>query len=226
MNRLGWACVEATASILQPRDREVVLGDLAEFEAGFWRGFYDVLGVAARRQLPLWKSWRPWAASLCLAWPASLFLMGNSVAVTGTLLYTGQWSEGLSQLGLLTMWALAAGITVASISQKTIWASALAFVIPYCFCLSLWPGSWLGAMRLLLFVAPAVGGAWLARSHKQLVCKWAVLISVAAGKAPLMALMHSPRYGWYGLGTLLPPLYLAFMTLQTKRTVSAGRASG
>jgi hypothetical protein len=225
MNGVGWVCVEAAAGLLEPREREVLLGDLAEFEVGFWRGLTDVLGVAVRRQLLLWKSWRPWAASLGLAWPASLFLMGNSVAVSGALLYAGQWREGLWQFGLLTVWALAAGITAASISQKTIWASALAFLIPCCFCLSLWPGSWLGAMRLLLFFAPAIGGAWLARSHQQLVCKWAVLLSVAAGKAPLMALMHSPKYGWYGIGTLLPPLYLAFMTLQVKRTASAGRAS-
>ena len=63
-------------------EREVVLGDLAETDRGMWRGLGDVLGLAARRQLALWRSWRPWAASFGLALPASLFLMGCSVAAS------------------------------------------------------------------------------------------------------------------------------------------------
>ena len=62
----------------------MVLGDLAEMDCDVWRGLGDVLGLVARRQLALWRSWRPWAASVGLALPASLFLMGCSVAASAS----------------------------------------------------------------------------------------------------------------------------------------------
>ena len=80
---MRWRCIEATAGLLPPLDREVVLGDLAETDSSLWRGLVDVLSLAAHRQLPLWKGWGPWAASIGLALPASLFLMGWSVAASG-----------------------------------------------------------------------------------------------------------------------------------------------
>jgi len=210
LNRLGWMCVEAAARMLEPRDREAVLGDLTEVAVGFWGGLSDVLGLALRRQARLWTSWRPWAASVGLAWPASLFLMGNSVAVSGTLLHGGQWRDGLWQLVLLSIWALAAGFTVSSISQKTIWASALACALPYCFCLSLWPGSWLGALRLLLFIVPALVGAWLGSRQKELAHKWAMAAALVGLWAPVMGSVHG---GWYELGVIWPSLYLYSMIL-------------
>src|SRR5215472_3369754 len=82
MSSKGWRCIEAAAGLLAPHEREVVLGDLAESDRKLWRGLSDVLSLAARRQLALWKGWRPWAASLGLALPASLFLMGWSVAAS------------------------------------------------------------------------------------------------------------------------------------------------
>src|SRR5215831_20695423 len=81
----GWRCIEAAAGLLAPLEREMVLGDLAELDRGVWRGLGDVLGLAARRQLSLWRNWRPWVASVGLALPASLFLMGWSVAATGAV---------------------------------------------------------------------------------------------------------------------------------------------
>jgi hypothetical protein len=79
----GWRCIEVAAGLLTPLEREVVLGDLVESDCGVWRGLGDVLDLASRRQLALWRSWRPWAASFGLALPASLFLMGWSVAASG-----------------------------------------------------------------------------------------------------------------------------------------------
>jgi hypothetical protein len=52
---MRWRCVEAAAVLLAPVEREVVLGDLAETECSVWRGLGDVLSLAARRQLALWK---------------------------------------------------------------------------------------------------------------------------------------------------------------------------
>jgi hypothetical protein len=36
-------------------EREVVLGDLAETDRDVWHALGDVLGLAARRQLSLWR---------------------------------------------------------------------------------------------------------------------------------------------------------------------------
>jgi hypothetical protein len=82
MTGAGWSYVEAAAGMLAPLEREAVLGDLAESDRGAWSGLKDVLGLAARRHLELWTSWRPWAASFGLALPASLFLMGCSLAAS------------------------------------------------------------------------------------------------------------------------------------------------
>lgn len=225
MNGFAWACVEAAAGMLEPREREIALGDLAEFEVGFWRGLWDVLGLALRRQAALWRSWRPWVASVALAWPGSLFLMGNSVAISGALLHGGQWKEGLWRLGRLTIWALAAGYAAGAISRKTIWASALAFLLPCCFCLSLWPGSWLGATRLLLFVAPAFVGAWLGLRRERLVREWAMLASMAALlAAPLTGGVRLQHLQWYEAGVLWPAIYLYWIGF--KAIKRRGRGAG
>src|SRR6185437_16828721 len=103
-------------ALLAPLDREVVLGDLAETELSVWRGLRDVLSLAAPRQLALWKGWRPWAASIGLALPASLFLMGWSVAASGAVASVlGQPAQlsllglSVSELLLVTCWAWMAG---------------------------------------------------------------------------------------------------------------------
>jgi len=58
MTSAGWSFVAVAAQLLESREREVVLGDLMETRESAWRGFLDVLGLAVRRQLLLWKSWR------------------------------------------------------------------------------------------------------------------------------------------------------------------------
>src|SRR5580658_236029 len=116
MTGAGWNCVEAAAGMLEPREREWMLGDLAESDRGVWSALWDVLGLAARRHLELWASWRPWAASFGLALPASLFLMGCSVAASWELSdlfrrpVTASLLEiSLSKILLLICWGWMAG---------------------------------------------------------------------------------------------------------------------
>ncbi len=54
---LEWAgnASEASAELLAPLEREVVLGDLAETDREDWRGLGDVLSLVALRQLELWR---------------------------------------------------------------------------------------------------------------------------------------------------------------------------
>ena len=86
MSAFSLQITEAVARLLTPAEREAVLGDLAEARCGLWRSLAEVLGFAARRQIFLWRSWRPWAASCGLALPVSLFLGGFSLGTVSTVL--------------------------------------------------------------------------------------------------------------------------------------------
>ena len=208
----GWRCVDAAAGLLAPVEREVVLGDLAEMNRGAWCGLGDVLGLAVRRQLSLWRSWRPWAASVGLAMPASLFLMGWSVAASGAVVSLVQeptpalaWAS-FYRLFLVICWAWMAGFAVGSVAGGTLWASVLACCAPCVHCLSLWPGHGVSFLRLLVFLLPGVWGVWRGRRELRLGLKSAVFLAVMTTLAPLTW----GKGGWvYGCWLLWPGLYLA-----------------
>src|SRR5260370_1087098 len=189
----GWRCLEAATGLLAPLEREVVLGDLVEMDRGAWRGLGDVLGLAARRQLALWRSWRPWAASLGLSLPASLFLMGWSVAASGAVAsLLGEQAKAhllwpsLSRLFLVISWAWMTGFVVGAVSRGTIWASVLGCCAPCVYCLSEWPGHGLSGLRLLIFVLPGLWGVWRGRRDLQLGLGWAIFLAATAALAPLL----------------------------------------
>jgi hypothetical protein len=208
----GWRCIEAAAGLLAPPEREVVLGDLAEKDCGAWRGMDDVLGLAARRQLEMWKSWKPWAASFGLALPASLVLMRWSVeasgAVASLLGEPGQarllWLS-LSRLFLVIFWAWMAGFVVGAVSRGTLWASVLGSCGPCLYCLSEWPGHGLSGLRLLIFVLPGLWGVCRGRRDLRLGLNWAVFLAAVATLAPMMW----GKSGWmHGCWLLWPGWYL------------------
>jgi hypothetical protein len=210
-----WRCVEAAAVLLAPMEREVVLGDLAETNRSVWRGLGDVLNLAARRQLALWKGWRPWASSIGLALPASLFLMGWSVAASGAVAsLVGEPAQlsalglSLSRLFLVTCWAWMAGFVVGSVSRGTLWASALACCGPCLHCLSLWPGHGLSFLRLLVFLLPGLYGVWRGRLEFRIGLSVAVFLAAAGA----LAFLISGKGGWiYSSSLLWPGLYLTAM---------------
>ena len=218
---MGWRCIEAAAGLLAPLEREAVLGDLAETDRSAWRGLGDVLGLAARRQLAPWRSWRPWAASFGLAWPASLFLMGSSVAASGAvarlLVEPAQahllWLS-LSRLFLLISWAWMAGFVVGAVSRGTLWASLLGCFGPCLYCLSKWPGHGFSGLRLLIFVLPGLCGVCRGRRDLRLGIGSAVFLAAMAALAPLMW----GKGGWmHGCCLLWPGWYL---TATARRSTS------
>lgn len=210
--QLGWRCVEAAAVLLAPREREVVLGDLAEMDRGAWRGLGDVVGLAARRQLALWRSWRPWAASLGLSLPASLLLMGWSVAASGAVGgLIGEPAQArwlwlsVSRLFLVTCWAWMAGFAVGSVSRGALWASVLACLGPCVHCVSLWPGHGLSFLELLVFVPPGVWGVWRGCRVQRLDVSLAVFLAAVG----TFAFLISGKGGWmYSCSLLWPGFYL------------------
>lgn len=209
---MGWRCIKASAELLAPREREVVLGDLAETDRKDWRGLGDVLSLVALRQFALWRSWRPWAASAGLALPASLFLMGCSLAASRAIsdLLVEPSSAPLlwrfvSRLFLLTCWAWMTGFAVSIVSQGTLWASLLGCFAPCLYCLSKWPGHGFSALQLLIFLVPELWGAWQGRRARRLGIDWAIFLAAMAMLTPLMW----GKGGWmYGCWLLWPGCYL------------------
>ena len=172
MTSAGWSFVEVAAQLLESREREVVLGDLMETRESAWCGFLDVLGLAVRRQLLLWKSWRPWLASFGLAFPGSLLLMGFSISVsqtyqklvsstvfnaTGLTLGPG-FTLLLCNVLLLVAWSWTGGFVIGSVSRRTVRVSAVLSFVPCVFCLARFRVESLSRFCLLLFMLPAIWG--------------------------------------------------------------------
>src|ERR1700750_3381413 len=102
-----WSLVEFAARPLSRDEREAVLGDSLEAGDGAWQTLSGVLGFVFRRQILLWKSWRPWLAVFVFGLPGSVLLMYVSVSVTCTFdrlmgLQVGHWAptghEGFAML--------------------------------------------------------------------------------------------------------------------------------
>lgn len=211
----AWSCVEAASLLLRRDEREAVLGDLAEAEESVASALLAVLNLVLRREMQLWTSWRPWAASFGLALPASLFLMGFSLAASdgfarlirvplaGRIAFP-LLAIPLGRFVLLICWGWMAGFAVGSISRRTLWASALACCAPCVFCLAEWPGTWVAGLQLLLFLAPALWGVWCAQRKTRLGVLWAVFLAATATFVPLMWNIG----GLYGLGLLWPGWFL------------------
>jgi hypothetical protein len=209
----SWRFIEAAAALLSPREREVVLGDLSEMNCGAWRGVGEVLDLALRRHLALWKSWRPWAASFGLALPASLFLMGRSVEASGVIAILLEepaqtrllWLS-LSGLLLVIPWIWMAGFVVGAVSRGTLWASVLACCVPFLYCLSKWPGHGISALQLFVFVLPGFWGVLRGRRDSRLSLGWTMFLATTAALAPLLC----GKGGWmHGCWLLWPGWYLA-----------------
>ena len=132
-----WSLVEFAARPLSRDEREAVLGDSLEAGDGAWQTLFGVLGFVFRRQLLLWKSWRPWLAVFVFGLPSSFLLMDVSVSVTCTYdllmgLQVGHWAptgnEGfallLCHIFLLIAWSWTSGFTLGSLSPRTLWLNA------------------------------------------------------------------------------------------------------
>jgi hypothetical protein len=132
----AWPLVESVARLLERDEREAVLGDSLEAGDGPWQALSGVLGFVLRRQIFLWRSWRPWL-SVFVVLPCSLLLMYVSVSVTCTFdrlmgFPISKWAptghEGfallLCHILLLIAWSWTSGFALASLSPRTLWLNA------------------------------------------------------------------------------------------------------
>jgi hypothetical protein len=164
LNNICWHWAERTAGLLEPDEREAVLGDLQEAGESAWDALLDVAGLLARRRLALWKDWRPWLASFGLALPASLLLMGFSLSVSHSYQRLTDTTPGLEVLQLirnvllLSAWSWTDGYVMGVLSRRTVRISAAFACAPCLFCLARFRGESLSRFWLMLFLLPAIWG--------------------------------------------------------------------
>jgi hypothetical protein len=207
---------EIAAHLLNHEEREAVLGDLSEADEGAWRGFLDVLGLVARRQLLLWKSWRPWVSGFGLALPSSFLLMGTSVGVSlayqdlYALKSLNQPSLFVLQVLLLVAWSWSGGFVMGKLSRQTLWASVLLCFAPCLFCFARFRIPSLPRASLLLFLLPAVLGVvqGLRRTQIRLKPAFGLAFCVTA----LMVLMWIGGRLWFVNWSLIWPVWYIVST--------------
>jgi hypothetical protein len=196
--------------MLEPGEREVVLGDLAEADAGELQCVTQVLDLGIRRHAGLWASWRPWLTGPGLSLPASFFLMGVSLSVSQVCLDlldsnatpVGGYTWLLTQMSLLLGWSWTTGYVVGSLSRRTLWASIALCCWPCCVCLSRFHLDALSPLCLLWFLIPAGLGVRQGLRGWQIGLPTAAAISVALTAAMLIS-WHADEPRWRS-----PPLWL------------------
>lgn len=213
--------------LLTVNDREAALGDLQEANENALQCVRQIFGFALRRQLELWKNWRPWIAAFG-AMPCSFGLMGISVSISWNTLHflrpaiflgpNPAVRHGLlpfiCQVLLLFACAWTSGFVVGSISRRTIWASAILCASPALFCLSRFGIVSLSRFCLLLFLLPAVLGAWHGLRQARMSQSWAISIALIITLA-MICLWTTNRVLLLDLFLAWPAWYLAIASPPT-----------
>lgn len=119
--------LDAVSRMLEPDEREVVLGDVTESKVTGSRALRDVLGLVTRRQAILWAGWRPWLTLLGLILPLGMLLSIVSRGTSDTIaiyvwLYANNWD-----------WALMTNPGFWRLFAETIALLSLSFLTLVCF---------------------------------------------------------------------------------------------
>jgi hypothetical protein len=192
--------VDFVSHLLEPHEREVVLGDLEEGGESAPQSVLAILGLVVRREAALWMNWRPWLAAFGLALPFSFLLMGFSLSVSRAYQQYAGVHVGpgfallLCNVLLLAGWAWTGGFVVGAISRRTLWVSAALSFAPCLFCLERFRVESLSRLCLLLFLPAAL---WGARRGLQLVyIKRSSAIALAVGVTALTIPLWSSNGLW------------------------------
>jgi hypothetical protein len=204
--------------MLEPQEREAVLGDFAESGETGGRALSGLAGLIARRQAALWKDWRPWLALAGIVVPISLLLRDFSVFVSGTYhLYS--WiienyhvidpalleetgfplGRGISKLIcyslLLVSWSWSAGFVLGSLSRRTTWLNGALLCVIWYFVGDLVRPSGVSA---ILFLVPLFWGAYQGVRLGGLTIRQATLLAIMTATLTVSAFWIG---GWVGGGT-------------------------
>ena len=228
-SRAQWALRLATR-LLEPPEREVVLGDLAEADTSPLDSLRQVLGLGLRRHASLWLQWRPWVAGPGLAVPASFLLMGVSLTVSDAFLSehtAGNLAKLLTQMCLLLGWSWTSGFVVGRLSRRTLWASILLALLPCFDCLSKFHTDSFSPVCLLWFLIPAAVGLRQGLRDKGISLPMAIAIVVALLFAMIFAWQGGAFRWWVPPWWLVdavmswPAVYLV-IEAKSRRALAAG----
>ena len=152
MTRIGWWFVDRVSRMLEPGERDAVLGDFAESGLTAAPALRDLLGLIIRRQAALWKDWRPWLALLLVVAPFGILLslicryLAEGSATT-FYLYVNAWTWGFLEspgarrdlahysadifrsFSTLVCWSWTTGFVIGSLARRTIWVNGTLFTI-------------------------------------------------------------------------------------------------
>jgi uncharacterized membrane protein YhaH (DUF805 family) len=173
---------EMATIFLVPKDRDAVMGDLAETGAGGWSALGSVLGLVGRQQMELWRVWQPWVAgSMAFAGSLLLLCVSFGLSVDSRHLLRGERGYGsvLCEALLMLSWAWTSGFVVGSLSAKTRWVSGILCAIPCLSCVLRFHDTSLSRLCVLLFLLPAVVGAVRGVRRDRLSHRTAVTLAVA-----------------------------------------------
>jgi len=130
--RLGWWLLSVLSRALEPAERDVVLGDLAESGEGVGAATRNLLGLIVRRQAGLWLFWRPWLALFGVSCLAGLSLSRivfrlnvdfykYAAHYATTLTARQEVAFLLCLAGALTVWSWTCGFVLGSLSGRAVW---------------------------------------------------------------------------------------------------------
>jgi len=129
---VGWWLIGVLARALEPAERDVVLGDLAESGEGVGAATRDLLGLIVRRQVGLWLFWRPWLALFGVSCLAGLSLSRIVFRLNVDLYkYAAHYATSLTARQevafllclacALTVWSWTCGFVLGSLSGRAVW---------------------------------------------------------------------------------------------------------
>jgi hypothetical protein len=151
MSPLWHWLIDQLSRMLEPEERDAVMGDLAELGVSDTEAVRDVVGLFVARQVASWKDCRPWLALVGLVVPIGVLLSQISLALSETLsmhlwvywhlgahfgtgLTVIQESEALScQVLAVIAWSWVSGFVLGSLSGRTIYANGSLFYLIWLF---------------------------------------------------------------------------------------------
>lgn len=173
---------EMATIFLLPKDRDAVLGDLAETGASGWSVLGSLLWLVVRQQMEVWRAWQPWVAgSMAFAGSLLLLCVSFGLSVDSRHLLRGERGCGsvLCEALLMLSWAWTSGFVVGSLSAKTRWVSGILCAIPCFSCVLRFHDTSLSRLCVLLFLLPAVVGAVQGIRRARLSHRTAVTLAIA-----------------------------------------------
>jgi hypothetical protein len=211
--------------LLDPDEREVALGDVAELGYVGGQALAIILGLVLRRQLQLWKQWRPWFVLVSMVIPIAVLLAYLSNELGGKLFpVLVMWSRHhvayatglkpsaeafdlLLNVAALVLWSWTCAFAVGVLARKTMYVPIIVFCVV---CLAtgwrlgpnamvpLWTTAWGWlpvAIICLLVMAPAYHGLRYGAASSTIGRERLVLLAVGIAVVGVLAMWTR---GWDG----------------------------